>query len=386
VKRVLFLFVVAIAASAGASRGAGVTLPCFKPVPGRHLELIDAHTGEANVSFPDLVGNVFGAVADGRGGFLIAGDFRCVGTVHTRGLARLNPDGTLDRSWQPAVPVSRISGNGYAYLTTIRLVAGQLYVAGSFGVEKLDARTGRLLWLTATNTNDGNGVQAVAANTQRVYIGGTFTTVAGTKHTSFAVLSARTGRPIPWPAPTLESYPALMKQQPGQPSVGALALWSGRLYVGGDLILRVNGKKRPSIAVLDARTGKLLPWSPPIRNGHSLIGDVATIMVAGGRVFTAGHDGFGITDALTGKADPLLGRAGGYVFASSGETAYLAGNCRNSFSEIEGQPRNNLAQVDLTTGHVTAWAPDLAPYTCTESVAASGDQVLVAGFFGDSLG
>jgi putative pyrroloquinoline-quinone binding quinoprotein len=374
-----------VAACAGSSRGAELVRPCQKAVPGRHLELIDAHTAAINASFPDADGNVVSAAADGRGGFFIAGDFGCVGSAQIARLARLNGDGTLDTSWRPAVPVIPQSGNGPSYITAIRLVAGQLYVTGNFGVEALDARSGRRRWLTQTNANGGNGVQALAANTQRVYIGGTFTTVSGTKHAAIAMLSAQTGRPLPWAAPTLATWPAA-KPAPGEPSVAALALWAGRLYLGGDGIVRVNGKKHPAIAVLNARTGRLLPWLPPFRNGLSVIGDVGTIMVAGGRVFTAGHDGFGITNALTGKADPLMAHAGGYVFAASGGTAYLAGNCRNSFNAVEGKPRNNLAQIDLATGHATPWAPDLAPYVCTDSIAASPDQVLVGGFFGSTLG
>ena len=365
------------AACAGSSPAAAHSARCEQNAPGRRLELIDAHTGAIDASFPDVDGNVYSAIADGRGGWFVAGDFRCVGAVPTRPLARLNADGTLDGSWHPAVLSTTIQ--------TIRLVGDRLYAAGRFGVDALDARTGRRLWRTVANANGAAGVQAVAADAQRVYIGGTFTTVAGQKHAAIAVLDARTGKPLAWQALALSTWPTLAPT-PGEPSVEALALWAGRLYVGGDMIAAVDGQKRPAIAVLSARSGKLLPWLPPFRHGLSVIGDVGTIMVAGGRVFTAGHDGFGITNARTGKLDPLWARAGGYVFASHGDMAYLAGDCRNSFASFEVKPRNNLAQIDLRTGHATSWSPNLATYVCTESIAASADRVLVTGYFGDTLG
>jgi hypothetical protein len=324
--------------AAGFASTRAATRPCEKPPDGRNLVLIDAHTAQIEQGFPDVDGNVNSIVADGRGGFFVAGTFRCVGSTHVNGLVRLNRGGTLDTSWRAALPLDGKQENGYGQVMALQLAAGQLYAGGSFGVEALDPRSGARHWLTVANTNGGSGVQAVAANTQRVYVGGTFSTVAGRRHPALAVLSAQTGRPVRWNAPTLATWPG---QKEG-PYVEALALRAGKLFLGSDVIVRVDGKKRPGIAVLDARSGALTPWLPPFENGYSVIGDVGTILVAGGRVFTAGHDGFGITNAVTGKADPLMAEAGGYVFAANGRIAYLAGNCRNSFSSVEGEARNNL--------------------------------------------
>ena len=78
--------------------------------------------------------------------------------------------------------------------------------------------------------------------------------------------------------------------------------------------------------------------------------------------------------------------AGGVAFAAAGDLAYLGGDCRSTLGRIEGKPRNNLAAVDLTTGHATAWAPNVAKYACVSAIAADADRVLAGGFFGPSLG
>ena len=111
-----------------------------------------------------------------------------------------------------------------------------LYAAGEFGVETLDAATGARRWL--------------------VRIG----------HT------------------------------PNAPGVLALVADDRAVYLGGNTIMSVDGERRPGFAAVDAHTGRLSPWKPgsaPGLNPGSGVGDVESILVAGGLVFSGGHDGFG---------------------------------------------------------------------------------------------
>ena len=118
------------------------------------------------------------------------------------------------------------------------------------------------------------------------------------------------------------------------------------------------------------------------------VGDVGTIVIAHGQVMSAGHDGFGVTSDTNGAIVPWMNAVSGVAaqFATAGRVAYLAGDCRNSFDAVAGQPRNNLAAIDLTTRRFTAWAPNLAKYVCVSAIAANVDAVLVGGFAGRSLG
>jgi hypothetical protein len=165
-------------------------------------------------------------------------------------------------------------------------------------------------------------------------------------------------------------------------SIAALELWQGRLFLAGEAIARVNGENRPTIAQLNARTGAVTSWKPRVPGGSPAIGHVWRIMVSHGRVFTAGSRGIAVTDARSGAEDPLMRIAAGSTFAASENVVYLGGGCPFfGFLSIEGSRRDNLAALDLTTGHATGWAPRIATMVCADSIAASPQHVLVSGVF-----
>jgi hypothetical protein len=103
------------------------------------------------------------------------------------------------------------------------------------------------------------------------------------------------------------------------------------VYVGGDFIDgSIGGQPRRHIAALDATTGEATDWNP---------GDPPSS---------------GAVRAL----------------AVSGQTVYVGGY----FQSIGGQPRNNLAGLDATTGMATGWDPkpnlELWPYENAIGVTA----------------
>ena len=323
---------------------------------------------------PSRTGPLDSVLADGHGGWYVGGRFTCIAGVVRRGIAHLHADGTLDRAWTATVPVDRHDPDPYDVLELAR-VGATLYAGGPFGVEALDAARGTRRWLTRVG---GNPVDALAADADRVYVGGAFDSVGGVPHRSLVALSTATGAVLAWHAPAMIQ---VVGASTGPADVGALAVDRGRLFVGGTMT-SVGGRKRTGIAALTARTGALTGWT--VRRG--LGPDLAAIVVTHGKVFVSGHDSYAVVDERTGALDPLTQGTGGWRFAASGDTAYLAGNCRNTLTVVQGQPRANLAAVDLATGRVTGWAPNLARYVCTEAIAADAAQVLVIGSFTATLG
>ena len=337
----------------------------------RSLVLISARSAAVERDYPGIRGaNI--VVADGHGGWFVGGSISCFAGLRGASVIHLGRAGGLDRRWHVAhgqsVSVLAVSG------TT-------LYAGGAFGVEALDATSGTRRWITHVQGGADPGVLALAAGPRGVYLGGGFKAVAGRRIGSLAALDPRTGALLGWRAPALRGYGAIV--------VGALALDGTRLFVGGNTIASVGGQKRPGFAELDAQTGALRPWLPataPGFNPGSGVGDVETIVVADGLVFSAGHDGFGITDERTGAIAPLQHTVrGGSRFTSSGSTVYVSGDGRNTLN-IAGKTRDNLAAVDLSTGRVTPWAPHIDTEVSVGSIAASPTRVLVAGSFSKSLG
>lgn len=339
--------------------------------PARSLVLISAQTGKVDRSFPDADGEPDVVLADGRGGWYVGGSFGCIGSVAVPGLVRLHSDGTLDTNWTAGLPADRQFANGYPTVFALARAGGVLYAGGGFGVVALSAATGARLWLTPVKGTT-TGVISLAANKNAVFLAGDFHSVAASPRLSLAALDPRNGRVLPWrPARTCCG-----------PHVDAVALAGTRLYIGGNGLLSVGGHARPGLAALHASDGSVTSWRP------NPVGDVETIVVAHGQAMTAGLDGFGVTDAGSGNLVSWMHGVRGvaYRFAASGDIAYLGGNCRNTFNAVDGKPRNNLAAINLTTGNFTNWAPKVNKYTCVNSIATTAHQVLLAGDFAETLG
>jgi hypothetical protein len=247
----------------------------------------------------------------------------------------------------------------------------------------LEAATGARRWVARVAGGIEPGILALAENARAVYLDGGFLTVDGESHPGIAALDARSGTPLAWNEPVLRSSLS-------SPVVNALALSGQRLYIGGNSIVGVDAQRRPSLAAVDAGTGHLSEWKPvtaPGLNPGYGVGDVETILVAHGLVFSAGHDGFGIVSSRTGAIQNWMREVHGcgYRFASFGSTVYLGGNIRNVFTGIGRQQRNNLASIDLAHGRVLRWAPKLWPYVAVGTMAADADEVLVGGDFFQSF-
>jgi outer membrane protein assembly factor BamB len=369
--RTLTVVLVALVATSIAASPAAAAPSCEKG-EARSLVLLSARSGQVERDYPGI-GGVGVVLADGHGGWFLGGLISCFEGVRAASVIHLDPAGQLDRRWHVA--------HG-APIGVLALSGSTLYAGGAFGVEAFAATTGRKRWTTHVEGGHQPGVFALAASPTIVYLGGEFKAVAGRRLPALAALDARTGTILDWRAPALGC--------PGPTClVDALALDGSHLFLGGNSIATVGGQRRPGFAELDAQTGALAPWVPgtaPGLNPGSGVGDVETILVAHGTVFSAGHDGFGITDERTGAIAPLMRSVkGAYLFAASGSTAYFGGNLRNSLSAT-GKIGNNLAAVDLATGRVKPWAPDLDTYVGVASIAASQTRVLVAGGFSKSLG
>jgi len=138
-----------------------------------------------------------------------------------------------------------------------------------------------------------------------VYVGGTFSSIAGQSRRNLAAVDVTTGSATAW------------NPSPDGPGVRALVVSGSIVYVAGRFS-SIGGQRRNALAALDARTGSATMWNPN----------------------PAGYDGAeGIVLAI--------------AVSGSGSTVYAAGG----FASIGGQSRRTLAALDAATGNATAWDP-----------------------------
>jgi hypothetical protein len=156
----------------------------------------------------------------------------------------------------------------------------------------------------------------VSADGTKLYVGGEFDRIGGKPAEKLARIDVATGQ-------VDRTFNPAVKGR-----VRALALHGDRLYVGGSFGAVAGSaglEARPKLAALDAATGALLSWTPPVLGPGAYVGhggapaptagsgDVLAIAVPGdgSRVFVggsfldfAGRSGLVVLDGATGEAVP----------------------------------------------------------------------------------
>ena len=378
--------------------------------------LIDLTTDEL-VPFPMVRGGaVFESVADGLGGWYLAGDFTEVGGLSRQGLAHVLSDGTVDPMFDPGVDgnvVTMLLHSGLLYLggefQTIggeardyaaalnpttgavaswapepdaevgSLVVGPngILVGGYFDniggkarerLAEVDASTGAANSLSvAINGTSTRHVAAIVVDGNVAYIGGRFTSVAGSARDDLAAVDLTTGLPTLWdPSPNRE--------------VLHLHLSGGLLYVGGRFT-SVGATTRNRAASFDLSTGDLTAWNPDLDPGRVYtMADLGGTVAIGGTFESAGgapRPSLVEVDATTGAATGFPQSAGGSVEGLAVHSNLLL--VGGFFQTVGTDLRSHLAAFDISSGELLDWAPQLD--SDVEAFDVIGDTLYVAGFF-----
>ncbi|MGQ0720944.1 MAG: FlgD immunoglobulin-like domain containing protein [Candidatus Eiseniibacteriota bacterium] len=219
------------------------------------------------------------------------------------------------------------------------------------------------LWVT-----DG-AVEAIAVDTNAIYLGGSFTRV-GPLTGGAALLDAGTGVAV---GPYSRVEGVVMAVVPDV---------SGGWYIGG-AFTEVGGQPRANLAQLDA-AGNVTPWNPGADATVRVLAISGSTVYAGGDFFFAGgqpRNRLAELDAVTGATTAWNPGANWTVNALlvNGGTVYVGGG----FSSIGGQARSRIAALDAGTGTPTAWAPEAD----SDVVAlALGSSAMYAGGYFTSIG
>ncbi|HEY2477796.1 MAG TPA: fibronectin type III domain-containing protein [Solirubrobacterales bacterium] len=404
-----------------------------------HLAVLDPASGEPQEGWPGVDGGfVRASVPDGAGGWYLAGDFTSVGGVPRDGLAHLLADKSVDPGWAPSTDgtvraIARDS-NGVVYVggsftevdgntpranfaalgaggrptaftadadgpvdaiaTSFRLAGSpgsstsiaRLYLGGEFthlgGVARhffaaLDPGTGALVGAdpelngkVTTIAVGGGGAFAP----RFAYVGGAFTGMPSLTRVHAAAFRDDTAGPTEW-GPFVDPAPE------------AIAVSGPNVYLGN--VETVNGTARQGIAAVDAETGtSLRPWTPVIE-APTGFRRVRSMAVLGGALYVAGtftgvdgtpRSNLAAIDATSGATlawDPAPPgfTAGVTTLGFDGVSMLVSGE----FNEIGGPARSNLAAVDLGTGQVTPFDPQMDGEV--DALALRGSTLYVGGKF-----
>lgn len=343
--------------------------------------LTDGTTDAINRTFPRVgLTDTSVAVADGSGGVYIGGygTFEVDGVTYN-GLAHINADGSLDKSWNPSIDNS---------VSAITISGSTVYIGGSFTTVDGIARNN----LAAVDRVSGalkswspgvqGSVKSIVVSGSTVYVGGQFLTVdgagfAGISRHHLAAFDATTAAITSWDPNVAGLYSSI---------VYSLAISGSTVYIGG-AFNSVGGLTRNGVAAADIATGALTGWNP------NLDGYASTISVSGSTVYFAGS--FNTVGGSPRSSAAAVGTDGALkswnppwinshvnALVVSGSTVYLGGNFSllggNSQNNDDATPRRGAAAVG-TDGSLKGWNP--SPSGQVYAIAATGSNVFIGGQF-----
>jgi len=408
-------FVYALAVSGGTVYVGG-NFSSIAGQPRVGIAALDAASGVATAWNPSANGGVAALAVSGSTLFA-GGGFTSIGGQLRNRIAALEVVSGAATPWNP-----NASDNVWA----LGVSAGTVYAGGSFisvggqtrvGIAALDAASGAV---TAWDANANHNVNALVVSGNTIYVGGYFTRIGGQQRFHIAALDATSAAATAWdPGASAGAVIALgvtggtvyaggdfvtiggqlrvgiaavdaasgaatawnahASHQDGEPSIQALAVSGGTVYVGG-FFTSIGGQPRNYIAALDTISGAATSWNPDASYEVHCLAVSGSTVYAGGQFASMGgkpRNHIAAIDIVSGDATPWNPNAGDNVWALavSGDIVYAGG----AFTSIGGQPRSYFAALDAATGVATAWNPNANGQV--RSLAVSANTVYVGGEF-----
>ncbi len=382
--------------------------------PRNHIAAVDILTGLATAWNPDAASSnptdalEVWAIAIRKNAVYAGGDFTIIGGQPRNHLAALDAATGNALAWDPNPTPNPLD---FVQVKALAVSGNTVYVGGRFNymggkpiqyAAAVDAETGAARdWDPHPGYNE---VKAIAASGNAVYLGGAFIAMGNYSRNRIASFD-KDGNLTSW-------------NPDADAAVSALTVSGGTVYAGG-WFSKIGGQARTALAALDAATGNALDWNPNVVCGLTdlkfhfpLSPYVSSIIVNGATVYAGGRftsiggqprDGIAALDAATGGATgwnvgamaapgtccglnpvPIPSNFVSFnALASDGSTLYAAGD----FAAIGGQPRKNIAALDVTTGAATSWNPnpETGQVISVRAIALSADTVYIGGNF-ESIG
>ncbi|HEU4422900.1 MAG TPA: hypothetical protein VFR67_10260 [Pilimelia sp.] len=320
---------------------------------GRTRNNVARVSGVGNVTNWDAsVNGPVRAIAVSAGVVYLGGSFSTVGGQARNNIAAVSADTGALLAWNPGV-------GGTVDALAVSADGAMVYAAGAFGVRAYDAATGTAVqqWGSAL----GGAFSALAVSGSRLYAGG---------DTGLSAVDAATGSTTAWSVAT-------------DAPVRAVAVGAGAIYLGG-VFSTVAGSARARLAALAPDTGAVTPWNPDANgavNSLQVAADGATVY-AGGEFTVLGGQPRNRTGAVLAADGAPTGwhpsaEAAVSALAVSGARVLVGG----AFTMLNGLPRRNAAALDAAGEVDPAWDPSPDDITYAIEPAADGSLLFLGGNF-----
>lgn len=295
-------------------------------------------------------------------------------SIDTIGGQPRNDAGAVDPASAAVLPWDAHPSDGVA---SFAVHPAGILVGGSFNsvngqsranLAAIDLSTGRATtWKPRTDLDPtiGENVRTLLLSGSTIYVGGLFRTIDGQPRANLAAIST-SGTVLPFRA---DATGAVLTGQ-----VETLALRNSTLYVGGNFT-SVAGTTRNHLAAVDATTGALQGWNPNANAIVRALVAVGSTVYAGGEftmVNGVANRRLSSIDATTGAPGPDSATSDTVWSLSSDGTNVYAGGF---FDSVNGAARNGLAAIVPGTLNVTSWVPALAPGTVVFATASTSTSV-----------
>lgn len=193
-----------------------------------------------------------------------------------------------------------------------------------------------------------------------VFIGGSFAYFGDSLRTNLVHISSN-GQVSSWIA-NIDSATTVTnwyKYLQIMPSVQALAVHQGILYVGG-YFFDVMGQPRRHLAAINIATRTVTKWNPLLDSTVMALAVSDTTLYVGGE-FTSVHSKsrkhlaeLGLTNGTPTSWNPDTDKPVHLLTISDRKLLYVAGN----YTTIDGVQRTRLASFSLPQGRLTPWSPE----------------------------
>ena len=325
-----------------------------------NLAAVSSETGLANAWSPNPDGKVC-SIALAANEVFVTGDFTHIGGATRASLASVDAESGVATSWNPA-PAPGLGSFDDVVEGVFNLLVtsgGQLYVGGSFTNVAGEARQGLAAFDLATRTLQewnpyviAGQVRSIAVQEGRAYAAGSFQGVNGVARRGLAAFNPSSRSLADW-HPDVEG------------TVDCLAIAEDKLLLGGRFS-RVVAEPRTNLAAIDLASGQVTSWAPPVglTTPDSSVNAMAvatnTVYIGGYFENVAGQPrqniaAIGLDGTLRGWSPTVSGMVNALLIGDG--VVYLGGTS----SQVDGQSRSGLAAIGMESGLVTSFNPSFQP-------------------------